>query len=110
MKRVEKPWGWEIWWSITDHYAAKILHIHANHKLSRQYHNLKEETFMVKSGEMELEIGNPPNIILTMKDGDVFHCPPKTVHRMVAKTDVEVIEVSTPELSDVVRISDDYGR
>lgn len=65
---------------------------------------------MIKNGEMQLEIGNPVEQTIHMKEGDTFHCLPLTVHRMIAITDVDVIEVSTPELDDVVRIQDDYGR
>src|SRR5262245_43530094 len=111
MRRVEKPWGYEIVWAETDRYVGKLLHIRKGHKLSRQYHERKDETFFVKDGEMDLEIGRPPNVeILRMRSGDSFHCKPGTVHRMVATADVDVIEVSTPELDDVVRLEDDYGR
>lgn len=109
MTRVDKPWGHEIIWAHTDNYVGKILFIKAGHKLSRQYHNQKEETFMVKSGSMNLEIGSVP-ITHLLKEGDTYHCPPLTIHRMVAITDVEVIEVSTNHLDDVVRLQDDYGR
>jgi hypothetical protein len=95
MRRVEKPWGYELVWAETDRYVGKILHITAGQKLSRQYHVKKDETFLVESG---------------MRARDAFHCPPHTVHRMVAVTDVDVIEVSTPELDDVVRLEDAYGR
>lgn len=109
--RVDKPWGYEIIWAETAHYVGKILHIDQGHKLSRQYHLIKEETFMVQSGEMNLEVGTDNNMmILNMKTGATFHCPPGTIHRMVAITDVDVIEVSTPQLDDVVRLEDDYGR
>jgi mannose-6-phosphate isomerase-like protein (cupin superfamily) len=111
MRRVTKPWGYEIVWAETDRYVGKILHIAAGQKLSRQYHVKKDETFLVQSGEMELEIGQGDSIrVVRMKARDSFHCEPKTVHRMVAVTDVDVIEVSTPELDDVVRIEDAYGR
>jgi mannose-6-phosphate isomerase len=110
MRRVDKPWGYEIIWAETEHYVGKILHINAGDKLSRQYHEFKEETFLVKEGEMFLEIGNPPMQKLHMRTGDSYHCPPLTVHRMIAITDVDVIEVSTPQLDDVVRLEDDYGR
>lgn len=110
MRRVEKPWGYELIWAETDNYVGKILHINAGQKLSRQYHNLKEETFFVRTGEMFLEIGFPPNQKLHMKEGDTYHCPPLTVHRMIAITDVDVIEVSTPQIDDVIRLEDEYGR
>ena len=111
MRRVEKPWGHEIVWAETDRYVGKVLHIKAGHKLSRQYHERKDETFYVQSGEMHLEIGETGAVrTLEMKQGDAYHCEPNTIHRMIASTDVDVIEVSTPELDDVVRLEDAYGR
>jgi quercetin dioxygenase-like cupin family protein len=111
MRRVEKPWGHELIWAEAGSYVGKILHIKAGQKLSRQYHNKKEETFLVQNGEMDLEIGTGADIkTIRMKHLDTYHCLPKTVHRMVAVTDVDVVEVSTPELDDVVRLEDAYGR
>jgi len=111
MRRVTKPWGYEIVWAETDRYVGKILHITAGQKLSRQYHERKDETFLVESGEMDLEIGQGAELkVIRMKTRDSFHCPPRTIHRMVAVTDVDVVEVSTPELDDVVRLEDAYGR
>lgn len=110
MRRVEKPWGYEIIWAETEHYVGKILHINAGCKLSRQFHQQKEETFLVKDGEMTLEIGFPVEQSLHMHAGETFHCQPMTVHRMIAITDIDVIEVSTSQLDDVVRLEDDYGR
>ena len=111
MRRVEKPWGHELVWAETARYVGKILHIVAGHRLSRQYHQVKEETLMVQSGEMDLEIGHATAVeTRRMKPGDVFHVLPGTVHRMIAVSDVDVLEVSTPELDDVVRLEDVYGR
>jgi mannose-6-phosphate isomerase-like protein (cupin superfamily) len=111
MRRVEKPWGYEIVWAQTDRYVGKLLHIAHGHRLSRQYHVRKDETFLVQAGEMDLEVGEAAEMrVVRMKKGDSFHCAPRTVHRMVAVTDVDVIEVSTPELDDVVRLEDAYGR
>jgi mannose-6-phosphate isomerase-like protein (cupin superfamily) len=111
MRRVEKPWGYELIWAEAEAYVGKILHITAGQKLSRQYHNKKDETFLVQSGEMDLEIGAGADLrTLRMKPLDSFHCTPKTIHRMVAVTDVDVVEVSTPHLDDVVRLEDVYGR
>jgi mannose-6-phosphate isomerase-like protein (cupin superfamily) len=111
MRRVNKPWGYEIVWAETERYVGKILHIHAGQKLSRQFHRRKDETFLVESGEMDLEVGQGADLrVLRMSTRDSFHCPPNTVHRMVAVTDVDVLEVSTPELDDVVRLEDAYGR
>jgi mannose-6-phosphate isomerase-like protein (cupin superfamily) len=111
MRRVNKPWGYEIIWAETDRYVGKILHIDAGQKLSRQYHVRKDETFLVQTGEMDLEIGSGPGLkVHRMRPRDSFHCPPSTIHRMVAVSDVDVVEVSTPELDDVVRLEDAYGR
>jgi len=111
MRRVEKPWGYELIWAEAERYVGKILHINAGQRLSRQYHKKKEETFLVQTGEMDLEIGvGPEQKTIRMKQLDTFHCLPNTVHRMVAVTDVDVFEVSTPELDDVVRLEDAYGR
>ncbi len=111
MRRVDKPWGHELVWAETARYVGKILHIRQGQRLSRQYHRVKEETLMVQSGEMDLEIGeaSAPEI-RRMKAGDVFHVKPGTIHRMIGVTDVDVLEVSTPELDDVVRLEDVYGR
>ena len=111
MRRVNKPWGYEIVWAETDRYVGKILHIQAGQKLSRQFHRKKDETFLVESGEMDLEVGQGADLrVVRMRARDAFHCPPHTIHRMVAVTDVDVLEVSTPELDDVVRLEDAYGR
>jgi quercetin dioxygenase-like cupin family protein len=111
MRRVEKPWGHEIIWAETSRYVGKILFIKAGHKLSRQFHNVKDETIMVESGEMDFEIGAPPNVeVRRLRVREPFHVTPGTVHRMVAVTDCEIFEVSTTELDDVVRLEDSYGR
>ena len=98
-------------WAETARYVGKLLHIKAGERLSRQYHRVKEETLMMQSGEMILEVG-PAGAIETrrMQKGDVFHVAPGTIHRMIAVSDVDIIEVSTPELDDVVRLEDSYGR
>ncbi|MBF8299848.1 MAG: cupin protein [Acidobacteria bacterium] len=109
--RVEKPWGYELHWARTPRYVGKILHVKAGHALSLQYHNRKDETIYLYSGNMLFEIEE--NGTLTkreMKPGDVFHVTPNTVHRMTAIEDCDVLEVSTPELDDVVRLEDRYGR
>jgi mannose-6-phosphate isomerase len=109
--RVEKPWGYELHWAKTDRYVGKILHINAGHALSLQYHNLKDETVYLYSGRLlyEIEI-NGQLTKREMKPGDSIHVSPKTVHRMTALDDCDVFEVSTPELDDVVRLEDRYGR
>lgn len=112
MRKIEKPWGYELIWAESKRYAAKILHINKGSSLSLQYHRFKEETLMVKSGTLSLQIGAPENKqTFQLKEGDVYHICSGVIHRMSATNDdVEVIEVSTPELDDVVRLKDDYGR
>lgn len=111
MRRVDKPWGYELIFAHTDRYAGKILHINAGQRLSLQYHEQKDETLLVEAGELELELGQgPEREVRRMGRRDVAHITPGTIHRMTAVTDVDVVEVSTTELEDVVRLSDDYGR
>ena len=111
MRRVDKPWGYELIWAETSRYVGKVLAIKAGQKLSRQYHEVKEETLLLQKGTMILEIGPADAVVeKRLEPGEVFHVAPKTIHRMVAVTDVELIEVSTPELDDVVRLEDAYGR
>jgi len=114
VKRVEKPWGYEVWWARTDRYVGKLLHIKAGESLSLQYHNVKDETIMVQSGTLLFETGSkdaPSDLARTeMQPGAIFHITPGTVHRMTGVTDVDLVEVSTPELDDVVRLEDRYGR
>lgn len=110
---INKPWGHENIWIETAYYIGKILYINKGHRISRQYHNQKTETFLVLSGELTLEIGQGKEMqTLHLKPGEVYHCPSLTIHRMIAAgdSDVEVIEVSTPQLTDIVRLEDNYGR
>ena len=109
---VQKPWGHETIWAHTDRYVGKVLHIKAGHALSLQYHNKKDETIYVHSGKMLFEIGKQggPLEQREMKPGDSVHVTPLTVHRMTALEDCDLLEVSTPELDDVVRLEDRYGR
>jgi len=111
-RRVEKPWGHEEIWAETDSYVGKMLHITAGHRLSLQHHQVKDETIRMLSGIMSLELENSEGEIqtLTMEPGMTAHIAPFRKHRMKAETDVVLIEVSTPELDDVVRHQDDYGR
>jgi mannose-6-phosphate isomerase len=113
-KRVEKPWGYEIWWARTDRYVGKVLHVRKGESLSLQYHNVKEETIRIQSGRLLLEIGaagaEGDLRRVEMGPGDVMHIAPRTVHRMTGLEDCDVLEVSTPELDDVVRLEDRYGR
>ncbi len=111
VKRVEKPWGYEIHWAHTDRYVGKILHVTAGQALSLQLHNVKDETIYVQSGRLKYEIERDGAMVtLEMGPGDSVRVLPKTVHRMTALEDTDVLEVSTPELNDVVRLEDRYGR
>jgi mannose-6-phosphate isomerase-like protein (cupin superfamily) len=113
-RKVEKPWGHEIWWARTERYVGKILHVKKGESLSLQYHNVKDETILVQSGRLLFETrpagDDGPLRKLEMKPGDVFHVTPGTLHRMTGLEDCDIIEVSTPELDDVVRLEDRYGR
>jgi mannose-6-phosphate isomerase len=109
--RIDKPWGHELHWARTDRYVGKILHVKAGHALSLQYHNKKDETMYLYSGRMVLETEQEGQLVKwEMKPGDSVHITPKTVHRITAIEDCDVLEVSTPELDDVVRLEDRYGR
>ena len=109
--RVEKPWGYELHWAKTDRYVGKILHIDKGHALSLQYHNMKDETVMVWSGKLLYEIDRGAGLEkIELGPGQRIHVSPKTIHRMTALEDTDVFEVSTPELDDVVRLEDRYGR
>lgn len=111
VRRVEKPWGHEEIWAETSRYVGKILHINKGHRLSRQYHEKKEETIRVAQGLLTVEVGSDGSNSWKYGPGGTFHVEPGTVHRFCAPDgDVEIIEVSTPELDDVVRIEDDYSR
>lgn len=109
--RVEKPWGHELIWARTARYVGKILHIRQGHRLSLQYHNRKEETIYVQAGKLVLVVDEGSGLIERhLKPGDAYHLAPLTKHRMIAETDCDIFEVSTPELDDVVRLEDAYGR
>jgi len=113
VKRVEKPWGYEIIWAHTDRYVGKVLHINAGHALSVQYHNRKDETVYLLSGEMKYWVkleGDGELRDVRLSVGQAFRITPGTVHYMEAVTDCDVLEASTPELDDVVRLQDRYGR
>ena len=110
-ERIEKPWGYEIHWAKTDRYVGKVIHIKAGQALSLQYHNLKDETILLWSGRLLFELQNErENRKWEMEPGERIHIEPNVVHRMTAITDCDVIEVSTPEIDDVVRLEDRYGR
>jgi len=111
VNRVEKPWGYELHWAKTERYVGKILHVTAGHALSLQYHNIKDETIYLHAERMLFEIERDGALTTQeMRPGDSVHVAPKTVHRMTAIEDCDILEVSTPELDDVVRLEDRYGR
>jgi mannose-6-phosphate isomerase len=109
---VDKPWGHELIWAKTDRYVGKILHIKAGESLSLQYHRVKDETIMVLTGRLRFEHfadGDPPQTT-ELVPRVPFRIEPGLRHRMIAVEDTDVVEVSTPELDDVVRLQDRYGR
>jgi mannose-6-phosphate isomerase-like protein (cupin superfamily) len=110
--RVPKPWGHETIWAHSDRYVGKILHINAGHELSVQYHNRKDETVYLLSGEISYRVQGKDDVLddVQLTAGESYRITPGTIHQMVALTDCDVLEVSTPELDDVVRIKDKYGR
>ena len=109
--RVDKPWGYELHWAKTDRYVGKLIHVNAGHALSLQYHKLKDETIYLQSGRLLFEIQEGADLVRReMRPGERVHVAPGTVHRMTAIEDSDIFEVSTPELQDVVRLEDRYGR
>jgi mannose-6-phosphate isomerase len=109
--RVDKPWGYELHWARTDRYVGKIIHVNKGHALSLQYHNVKDETIFLWSGKLLFEIEIDGKLTgREMAPGEAVHITPKTVHRMTALEDSDILEASTPELQDVVRLEDRYGR
>ena len=112
-RRVEKPWGWELIWALTDRYCGKLLFVRAGEALSLQYHEQKDESWYVQEGRAELELSTldaDERDVVEITAGDCFRFRPRTVHRVRALEDTLVIEVSTPEIDDVVRLEDAYGR
>jgi quercetin dioxygenase-like cupin family protein len=112
MRTVQKPWGHELIWAQTSAYVGKILFIKKGEQLSLQYHEVKDETIMVLSGRLRFEhfeADQPPQAV-ELEPRQPFHIYPGLRHRMIALEDTEVVEVSTPQLGDVVRLSDVYGR
>jgi mannose-6-phosphate isomerase-like protein (cupin superfamily) len=109
--RIDKPWGYELIWARTDRYVGKILHVKAGHVLSLQYHNMKDETMHVLSGELILRT-QPGDTLVSrpFKAGESVHIPPALIHQIEAVVDTDVLEASTAELDDLVRLSDRYGR
>jgi mannose-6-phosphate isomerase len=112
-QRVEKPWGWELIWALTDAYAGKILFVKAGESLSLQFHNEKDESWYVLEGRAHVELCRAGEAILeeeVVVPGAAFRFPPGTVHRVTALEDTRILEVSTAHLDDVVRLEDNYGR
>ena len=110
--KVEKPWGYEIRWAITDRYLGKILHVNAGEALSLQYHQHKDESLLVVKGAMDLELDDASGELRKhrVQVGDTVHIRPGQRHRMTAVEDTDIFEVSTPEIDDVIRLEDRYGR
>jgi mannose-6-phosphate isomerase len=112
-RKVEKPWGHELIWAETGRYVGKILFIKAGESLSLQFHREKEESWLVQQGRAKLELGSAGDPLLNeevVAAGAAFHFRPGTVHRVTALEDTTIVEVSTTELEDVVRLEDRYGR
>lgn len=111
-RKVEKPWGWELIWAETDRYVGKQLFVKAGHALSLQYHERKDESWLVQEGRARLELGVLGEQLeeLELHPGDAFRYLPGTVHRITAIEDTLILEVSTPDLDDVIRLEDRYGR
>ena len=111
-RRVEKPWGYELIWADTELYVGKILHVNAGESLSLQYHEEKDETIHVLSGAIRYFVGPAPETMVEheMTAGMSFRTTPGMVHRMIAISDCDVLEASTPHLDDIVRLGDRYGR
>jgi mannose-6-phosphate isomerase-like protein (cupin superfamily) len=110
--RVDKPWGYELRWGVTDRYAGKVLHIKQGDALSLQYHDRKDEFLYVVKGAVDIELGGSDGDLTKhrMRAGDTLHITPGTRHRLTAVEDTDIFEVSTPEIDDVVRLEDRYGR
>ena len=111
-RRVEKPWGHELIWAHTDRYVGKLLVIEAGHRLSLQKHLKKDESIFVVRGKLRLVLGDEAGQLqeIDLGPGEHRRIPTGRVHRFIALERVELMEVSTPELDDVVRLEDDYGR
>ncbi|HLG26018.1 MAG TPA: cupin domain-containing protein [Candidatus Gracilibacteria bacterium] len=112
LQRVPKPWGEEIWWANQPEYAGKILVILKGKRLSLQYHRQKKESQYVLKGKIKLHVGEKADSLkeITLGPGEKYDIHPNTIHRLEALEDSEVLEVSTAQLDDVVRIEDDYKR
>ena len=113
VRKVDKPWGYELIWALTDVYCGKVLFVRAGHSLSLQFHRVKDESWLVQAGRAKVELGEAGEGMLMQEivaAGAAFHFVPGTVHRVTALEDTTILEVSTPHLDDVVRLEDAYGR
>jgi mannose-6-phosphate isomerase-like protein (cupin superfamily) len=112
-RRVDKPWGYELIWAHSGAYVGKLLFVKAGESLSLQFHREKDESWLVQSGRARLELGSAGDPLLSQEvvsGGAAFHFPPGTVHRITALEDTTILEVSTAQLDDIVRLEDRYGR
>ena len=112
-ERVEKPWGWELIWAYSEQYVGKLLFVKAGQALSKQFHNVKDESWYFHEGRAQLELNAPGEAVEKTEvvgPGAAFRLKPGTVHKLTALEDTLVIEVSTPHLDDIVRVEDRYGR
>jgi mannose-6-phosphate isomerase-like protein (cupin superfamily) len=112
-RRVEKPWGHELIWALSELYCGKLLFVRAGQSLSRQYHREKDESWLIQSGRARIELGSIDGGVVeeaVVGPGAAFRYRPGTVHRITALEDTTILEVSTIQIDDVVRLEDDYGR
>lgn len=111
-RKTEKPWGYELLFALSPHYAGKVLFVKKGNRLSLQYHEVKDESLYIQNGKALLEIEDKNGVMAEREalPGTCFRLPPNTKHRFTALEDTTFLEVSTPELDDVVRVEDDYGR
>jgi mannose-6-phosphate isomerase-like protein (cupin superfamily) len=110
--KIEKPWGYELRFAITERYLGKVIHVNQGEALSLQYHEHKDETLLMTEGVMDLQLANEDGVMQThrLSVGDCVRIVPGRTHRMVAVEDCEFFEVSSPEIDDVIRLDDRYGR
>jgi len=112
-RKVEKPWGHELIWAETEGYVGKVLFVKAGESLSLQFHRVKDESWLVQAGRAKVELGSAGDVFLNQEvvgAGASFRLRPGTVHRVTALEDTTILEVSTPQVDDVVRLEDRYGR
>ena len=112
-ERIDKPWGHELIWALAERYCGKVLFVRAGESLSLQFHRHKDESWLIQAGKAELELADPGEAVPSVEvvgPGSAFRFRPGTVHRVRALEDTTILEVSTPEIDDVVRLEDRYGR